>query len=49
MGMGPSPIGIFRPAADANSQAQWYLSNTNKSDNTDIGPFYFGNYGDSNT
>jgi hypothetical protein len=45
-GDGTFTIGIFRPATAPGSQAQWYLSNSNISNNTDIGPFAFGDYGD---
>jgi hypothetical protein len=48
-GNGTFTVGIFRPAGSPNnpgSQAQWFLSNHNIANNTDIGPFYYGNAGD---
>ena len=45
-GNGTTTVGIFRPAASQNGQAQWFLSNSNVADNTDIGPLYYGNFGD---
>jgi hypothetical protein len=48
-GNGTFTVGLFRPAGSPNNssgQAQWFLSNSNIANNTDIGPFYYGNAGD---
>jgi hypothetical protein len=48
-GNGTTTVGIFRPAnspLNSSNQAQWFLSNSNIANHTDVGPFFYGNAGD---